>query len=92
MQHCQIYATKHPVTQMTLLMYLIFFADAASVLGLTDPRLCYVLDGFLFIYAVVMTALFVKAKVSLTQHRCIWIWWCKIVELVGKWEWRGAIS
>uniref|UniRef100_A0A803VE66 CD247 molecule n=1 Tax=Ficedula albicollis TaxID=59894 RepID=A0A803VE66_FICAL len=38
--------------------------DAASVLGLTDPRLCYVLDGFLFIYAVVMTALFVKAKLS----------------------------
>uniref|UniRef100_A0A8C5T400 T-cell surface glycoprotein CD3 zeta chain n=1 Tax=Malurus cyaneus samueli TaxID=2593467 RepID=A0A8C5T400_9PASS len=35
---------------------------AASVLGLTDPRLCYILDGFLFIYAVVMTALFVKAK------------------------------
>uniref|UniRef100_A0A674HGH8 T-cell surface glycoprotein CD3 zeta chain n=1 Tax=Taeniopygia guttata TaxID=59729 RepID=A0A674HGH8_TAEGU len=46
---------------------------AASVLGLTDPRLCYMLDGFLFIYAVVMTALFVKAKVSLTQHRCICI-------------------
>ncbi|XP_063275541.1 LOW QUALITY PROTEIN: T-cell surface glycoprotein CD3 zeta chain [Prinia subflava] len=38
--------------------------DAASVLGLTDPRLCYVLDGFLFIYAVVITALFVKAKLS----------------------------
>ncbi|KAM4906172.1 T-cell surface glycoprotein CD3 zeta chain isoform 1-T2 [Sylvia borin] len=38
--------------------------DAASVLGLTDPRLCYVLDGLLFIYAVVMTALFVKAKLS----------------------------
>ncbi|XP_064267129.1 T-cell surface glycoprotein CD3 zeta chain isoform X2 [Passer domesticus] len=38
--------------------------DAASVLGLTDPRLCYVLDGFLFIYAVIMTALFVKAKLS----------------------------
>uniref|UniRef100_A0A8D2NZ84 T-cell surface glycoprotein CD3 zeta chain n=1 Tax=Zosterops lateralis melanops TaxID=1220523 RepID=A0A8D2NZ84_ZOSLA len=37
---------------------------AASVLGLTDPRLCYVLDGLLFIYAVIMTALFVKAKLS----------------------------
>ncbi|XP_051636047.1 T-cell surface glycoprotein CD3 zeta chain isoform X2 [Manacus candei] len=36
--------------------------DATSVLGLTDPRLCYLLDGFLFLYAVVMTALFVKAK------------------------------
>ncbi|NXM36963.1 CD3Z protein, partial [Oxyruncus cristatus] len=38
--------------------------DATSVLGLTDPRLCYLLDGFLFLYAVVMTALFVKAKLS----------------------------
>uniref|UniRef100_A0A8D0KRR1 T-cell surface glycoprotein CD3 zeta chain n=1 Tax=Strix occidentalis caurina TaxID=311401 RepID=A0A8D0KRR1_STROC len=37
---------------------------AVPVLGLTDPRLCYLLDGFLFIYAVVMTALFVKAKLS----------------------------
>ncbi|NXP05990.1 CD3Z protein, partial [Thinocorus orbignyianus] len=38
--------------------------DAVTVLGLTDPRLCYVLDGFLFIYAVIMTALYVKAKLS----------------------------
>ncbi|NXD72921.1 CD3Z protein, partial [Eolophus roseicapillus] len=38
--------------------------DAVPVLGLTDPRLCYLLDGFLFIYAVIITALFVKAKLS----------------------------
>ncbi|XP_021257764.1 T-cell surface glycoprotein CD3 zeta chain isoform X2 [Numida meleagris] len=38
--------------------------DAVAVLGLTDPRLCYLLDGFLFIYAVIITALFVKAKLS----------------------------
>lgn len=38
--------------------------DAVTVLGLTDPRLCYLLDGFLFIYAVIITALFVKAKLS----------------------------
>ncbi|NXG43921.1 CD3Z protein, partial [Psilopogon haemacephalus] len=37
---------------------------AVPVLGLTDPRLCYLLDGFLFIYAVIITALFVKAKFS----------------------------
>ncbi|NXM77410.1 CD3Z protein, partial [Serilophus lunatus] len=37
---------------------------ATSVLGLTDPRLCYLLDGFLFLYAVIVTALFVKAKLS----------------------------
>uniref|UniRef100_A0A8B9Z6W0 T-cell surface glycoprotein CD3 zeta chain n=1 Tax=Buteo japonicus TaxID=224669 RepID=A0A8B9Z6W0_9AVES len=38
-------------------------AEPGLFLGLTDPRLCYLLDGFLFIYAVIMTALFVKAKV-----------------------------
>ncbi|NXO02127.1 CD3Z protein, partial [Rhinopomastus cyanomelas] len=37
---------------------------AVQVLGLTDPRLCYLLDGFLFIYAIVVTALFVRAKLS----------------------------
>ena len=50
-----------------------FYADAVTVLGLTDPRLCYLLDGFLFIYAVIITALFVKAKVSLSKHGCIWL-------------------
>ncbi|XP_039377050.1 T-cell surface glycoprotein CD3 zeta chain isoform X1 [Mauremys mutica] len=38
--------------------------DAAPVPGLTDPRLCYILDGILFIYAVIITALFLKAKFS----------------------------
>ncbi|NXH10305.1 CD3Z protein, partial [Bucco capensis] len=38
--------------------------DAGQVLGLTDPRLCYLLDGFLLIYAIIMTALFVKAKLT----------------------------
>ncbi|NXC41188.1 CD3Z protein, partial [Penelope pileata] len=38
--------------------------DALAVLGLTDPRLCYLLDGFLFIYAIIITALFVKAKLT----------------------------
>ncbi|NXG21161.1 CD3Z protein, partial [Grallaria varia] len=40
---------------------------ATSILGLTDPRLCYILDGFLFIYAIIITALFVKAKLSQTS-------------------------
>uniref|UniRef100_A0A8C6ZY26 CD247 molecule n=1 Tax=Nothoprocta perdicaria TaxID=30464 RepID=A0A8C6ZY26_NOTPE len=47
-------------------MFCSFCAGAVPVLGLTDPRLCYLLDGFFFIYAVIMTALFVKAKVSLS--------------------------
>uniref|UniRef100_A0A8C3IZA2 T-cell surface glycoprotein CD3 zeta chain n=1 Tax=Calidris pygmaea TaxID=425635 RepID=A0A8C3IZA2_9CHAR len=47
---------------------LLFVLYAIPILGLTDPRLCYILDGFLFIYAVIMTALFVKEKVSLSKH------------------------
>uniref|UniRef100_A0A8C5T7Q7 T-cell surface glycoprotein CD3 zeta chain n=1 Tax=Malurus cyaneus samueli TaxID=2593467 RepID=A0A8C5T7Q7_9PASS len=35
------------------------FVDVSHVFV---QMLCYILDGFLFIYAVVMTALFVKAK------------------------------
>ncbi|NWJ05475.1 CD3Z protein, partial [Crypturellus undulatus] len=46
------------------LTFCCFCAGAVPVLGLTDPRLCYLLDGFFFIYAVIMTALFVKAKLS----------------------------
>lgn len=38
-------------------------ADAQSF-GLLDPRLCYLLDGILFIYGVIVTALFLRAKFS----------------------------
>ncbi|XP_014352588.1 T-cell surface glycoprotein CD3 zeta chain [Latimeria chalumnae] len=38
-------------------------ADAQSM-GLTDPRLCYILDGILFIYGIVITALYLKNKLS----------------------------
>ncbi|XP_055964536.1 T-cell surface glycoprotein CD3 zeta chain [Sorex fumeus] len=38
-------------------------AEAQSF-GLLDPRLCYLLDGFLFIYGIVITALFLRAKFS----------------------------
>uniref|UniRef100_H3A8A1 T-cell surface glycoprotein CD3 zeta chain n=1 Tax=Latimeria chalumnae TaxID=7897 RepID=H3A8A1_LATCH len=37
--------------------------DAQSM-GLTDPRLCYILDGILFIYGIVITALYLKNKLS----------------------------
>nr|XP_060626571.1 T-cell surface glycoprotein CD3 zeta chain [Anolis sagrei ordinatus] len=36
----------------------------ADALGLADPRLCYILDGILLIYAIVITACFVKTKLS----------------------------
>nr|XP_025859037.1 T-cell surface glycoprotein CD3 zeta chain [Vulpes vulpes] len=34
----------------------------AQSLGLLDPKLCYLLDGVLFIYGVIITALFLRAK------------------------------
>ncbi|KFO29113.1 T-cell surface glycoprotein CD3 zeta chain [Fukomys damarensis] len=34
----------------------------AQSFGLLDPKLCYLLDGLLFIYGVIITALFLRAK------------------------------
>ncbi|XP_054978153.1 T-cell surface glycoprotein CD3 zeta chain [Sorex araneus] len=45
----------------TILQAQLLPAEAQSF-GLLDPRLCYLLDGFLFIYGVVITALFLRAK------------------------------
>uniref|UniRef100_A0A8C3J3L3 CD247 molecule n=1 Tax=Calidris pygmaea TaxID=425635 RepID=A0A8C3J3L3_9CHAR len=69
--------TKWELSVKCLLFVLCSVGDAIPILGLTDPRLCYILDGFLFIYAVIMTALFVKEKVSLSKHWCIWLGCCK---------------
>ncbi|EPQ16619.1 T-cell surface glycoprotein CD3 zeta chain [Myotis brandtii] len=38
-------------------------AEAQSF-GLLDPKLCYLLDGILFIYGIIITALFLRAKFS----------------------------
>ncbi|MBV99373.1 T-cell surface glycoprotein CD3 zeta chain, partial [Eschrichtius robustus] len=38
------------------------FPPAAQSFGLLDPKLCYLLDGILFIYGVIVTALFLRAK------------------------------
>ncbi|XP_066454648.1 T-cell surface glycoprotein CD3 zeta chain [Eleutherodactylus coqui] len=34
----------------------------AQFFGLTDPRYCYILDGILFCYAIIVTALFLREK------------------------------
>ncbi|CAN2387766.1 CD247 molecule [Pristimantis euphronides] len=34
----------------------------AQMYGLTDPRYCYILDGLLFFYAIIVTALFFREK------------------------------
>lgn len=36
----------------------------AQSFGLLDPKLCYLLDGILFIYGVIVTALYLRAKVG----------------------------
>ncbi|XP_077335874.1 T-cell surface glycoprotein CD3 zeta chain isoform X2 [Lithobates pipiens] len=41
-------------------------AADAQVFGLTDPRLCYLLDGLLLIYAIIITALLFREKLSKT--------------------------
>lgn len=39
-------------------------ATEAQSFGLLDPKLCYLLDGILFIYGVIVTALYLRAKVG----------------------------
>ncbi|XP_073524662.1 T-cell surface glycoprotein CD3 zeta chain [Phyllobates terribilis] len=34
----------------------------AQFFGLTDPKYCYLLDGVLFFYAIIVTALFIREK------------------------------
>lgn len=40
------------------------FGTEAQSFGLLDPKLCYMLDGILFIYGVIVTALYLRAKVG----------------------------
>ncbi|XP_058886508.1 T-cell surface glycoprotein CD3 zeta chain-like isoform X2 [Acipenser ruthenus] len=41
----------------------------AEVLGLTDPKLCYILDGVLLLYSVIITALYFKNKFSKAKDK-----------------------
>ncbi|XP_043929036.1 T-cell surface glycoprotein CD3 zeta chain [Protopterus annectens] len=47
-----------------VLLYAELRTAAASNVGLTDPKLCYILDGILFIYGIIITALYIKLKLS----------------------------
>ncbi|XP_028655923.2 T-cell surface glycoprotein CD3 zeta chain isoform X2 [Erpetoichthys calabaricus] len=40
----------------------------AEVTGLTDPKLCYILDGVLLLYGIIITALLIKMKLSKTKE------------------------
>ncbi|CAO2637565.1 T-cell surface glycoprotein CD3 zeta chain, partial [Lemmus lemmus] len=39
-------------------------ATEAQSFGLLNPQLCYLLDGILFIYGIIVTALYLRAKFS----------------------------
>lgn len=43
---------------MTVLLWLCFGRAAA----LTEPEICYVLDGILFLYGIILTALYCRIK------------------------------
>lgn len=53
-------------------------ATEAQSFGLLDPKLCYLLDGILFIYGVIVTALYLRAKVGspgLLWGKCGFLHW-----------------
>lgn len=41
----------------------------AQSFGLLDPKLCYLLDGILFLYGVIITALYLRVKVGASGLR-----------------------
>ncbi|XP_024144994.1 T-cell surface glycoprotein CD3 zeta chain isoform X2 [Oryzias melastigma] len=44
------------------LLLLVFGLPGAEATMLTDPRLCYILDGFLGLYGLIITGMFIKEK------------------------------
>ncbi|XP_056415865.1 T-cell surface glycoprotein CD3 zeta chain [Hyla sarda] len=54
---------SHWVTLCAVLIAHLSTADA-QFLGLADLRYCYMLDGILFFYAIIVTALFFREKLS----------------------------
>lgn len=68
----------------------------AQSFGLLDPKLCYLLDGILFLYGVIVTALFLRVKVGTTglwgegmgrptQGRTQGPWSWKVSSVGGAW-------
>ncbi|XP_069058862.1 T-cell surface glycoprotein CD3 zeta chain isoform X2 [Pleurodeles waltl] len=53
---------------LVALLQATFHSADAQVLGLTDPKLCYILDGILFLYAIIITALFMREKCTKSKH------------------------
>uniref|UniRef100_A0A3Q0RTZ5 T-cell receptor T3 zeta chain n=1 Tax=Amphilophus citrinellus TaxID=61819 RepID=A0A3Q0RTZ5_AMPCI len=41
-----------------------FWAGSETALNMYDPQLCYILDGFLGVYGLIITGMFIKEKVG----------------------------
>lgn len=46
---------------------------STEAMDLYDPQLCYILDGFLGIYGLIITGMFIKEKVGLFVFNIYWI-------------------
>nr|BAB30997.1 unnamed protein product [Mus musculus] len=55
---------KWKVSVLACILHVRFPGAEAQSFGLLDPKLCYLLDGILFIYGVIITALYLRAKFS----------------------------
>ncbi|XP_054881999.1 T-cell surface glycoprotein CD3 zeta chain-like, partial [Poeciliopsis prolifica] len=42
---------------------------STEALSITDPQLCYILDGFLGLYGLIMTGMFIKEKFFRTKAK-----------------------
>ncbi|EDM09313.1 CD3 antigen, zeta polypeptide, isoform CRA_b [Rattus norvegicus] len=55
---------KWTASVLACILQVQFPGAEAQSFGLLDPKLCYMLDGILFIYGVIVTALYLRAKFS----------------------------
>ncbi|KAM9327871.1 T-cell surface glycoprotein CD3 zeta chain-like [Pholidichthys leucotaenia] len=44
-------------------------SPAEAILSIYDPQLCYIIDGFLALYGIIMTGMFIKEKFFRKKHK-----------------------
>uniref|UniRef100_V9KAZ5 T-cell surface glycoprotein CD3 zeta chain n=1 Tax=Callorhinchus milii TaxID=7868 RepID=V9KAZ5_CALMI len=52
-----------------IILALEFHLTDADAMTLTDPKLCYILDGILFIYGIIITALYLKLRFTKVKNK-----------------------
>nr|XP_034369553.1 T-cell surface glycoprotein CD3 zeta chain isoform X1 [Arvicanthis niloticus] len=62
---------KSPI--LACILHVQFPGAEAQSFGLLDPKLCYLLDGILFIYGVIVTALYLRAKFSRSGDAAVYL-------------------